>query len=403
MAANLDELRWRGVPWRNSDLVPSVGARSPRWRPPRRPERKHRNRARSGSRHALALALESRAFAELSAFYMYAPLLGLGRRGDGHPALVLPGFATSDRTTAPLRTALRRVGYQAHGWRLGSNRGSNSDTVERTTDHLRTLAQHSGQQVSIIGHSAGGMLGRALARASPELVRQVITVGSPFRFRRGDRSSINAIAELVADPNSRPLSKTPRRAPPAASRPDHSHLLAHRRRRRLAQLHRGRRRAPGERRGPQQPRRAAPPPGCPDRDPRSALSTCRPLGAVRAADPPARAVPDARDVAAGIDPQSRPLNRLSSCFARSLFATHLTRSDPADGDVEGPAHIVGMAIRKRRRLGTLLSRGSGGRSLRFLSRSRAGANRSSRRSRPGYRRNGRPGVVVIMGSLVGWR
>jgi pimeloyl-ACP methyl ester carboxylesterase len=158
----------------------------------------------------MVLALESRALAELSAFYVYAPMLGLGHDGDGHPALVLPGFGTSDRATAPLRAALRRVGYQAHGWRLGANRGSNSETVERTADHLRMLFQRSGQQVSIIGHSAGGMLGRALARRDPEVVRQVITVGSPFRFRRGDRSHASAIAELIRDPNARPLSQRPR-------------------------------------------------------------------------------------------------------------------------------------------------------------------------------------------------
>ena len=158
----------------------------------------------------LVLALESRAFAELSAFYMFAPLLGLGRRGDGHPALVLPGFATSDRATAPLRAALRRAGFRAHGWESGSNLGSSSQTLERTTTHLRQLCERSGQPVSIIGHSAGGVLGRAMARRSPELVRQVITVGSPFRFRRGDRSTLSAIAELVADPSSRPLSKRPR-------------------------------------------------------------------------------------------------------------------------------------------------------------------------------------------------
>ena len=158
----------------------------------------------------LVLALESRAFAELSAFYMFAPLLGLGRRGDGHPALVLPGFATSDRATAPLRAALRRAGFRAHGWESGSNLGSSSQTLERTTTHLRHLCERSGQPVSIIGHSAGGVLGRAMARRSPELVRQVITVGSPFRFRRGDRSTLSAIAELVADPSSRPLSKRPR-------------------------------------------------------------------------------------------------------------------------------------------------------------------------------------------------
>jgi pimeloyl-ACP methyl ester carboxylesterase len=159
----------------------------------------------------LVLALESRSLAELSAFYVSAPFLGLGRRGDGHPALVLPGFGGSDRSTAPLRTALRRVGYRAHGWNLGPNRGSTRETVERMTQHLHDLFRRSGQQVTIIGHSAGGMLGRELARATPEVVRQVITVGSPFRFRRGDRSNANVIAELLLDPNvRRPLSRRPR-------------------------------------------------------------------------------------------------------------------------------------------------------------------------------------------------
>jgi pimeloyl-ACP methyl ester carboxylesterase len=158
----------------------------------------------------LALALETRAFAELSAFYSVIPLLGPRRRGDGHPALVLPGFATSDRATAPLRAALRRAGFQAHGWELGANRGSSSQTLDRTTTHLRRLCERNGQPVSIVGHSAGGILGRALARRTPELVRQVITIGSPFRFRRGDPSTFSAIAELVRDPNARPLSKRPR-------------------------------------------------------------------------------------------------------------------------------------------------------------------------------------------------
>ena len=265
----------------------------------------------------LVLALESRALAELSAFYMSAPLLGLGRQGEGHPALVLPGFATSDRATAPLRTALRRAGYQAHGWRLGSNRGSNSETVERTADHLRMLSDRSGQQVSIIGHSAGGMLGRELARRAPEVVRQVITVGSPFRFRRGDRS--NMTAHRGADP--RPehpstVAATEGGASPAVAGADHGDLLAHRRHRRLAQLHRGGRRSAGERRGAQQPRRPAPPPGRAGGDPRSPRAAARPLGAVRSPDPAASNVPHTRDVAAGIDTCRRSLNgrsRASGC------------------------------------------------------------------------------------------
>jgi pimeloyl-ACP methyl ester carboxylesterase len=38
--------------------------------------------------------------------------------------------------------------------------------------------------VTIIGHSLGGMLARAAAHRSPALVKQVITMGSPFRSVR---------------------------------------------------------------------------------------------------------------------------------------------------------------------------------------------------------------------------
>jgi pimeloyl-ACP methyl ester carboxylesterase len=45
----------------------------------------------------------------------------------------------------------------------------------------------AGQRVSIIGHSLGGVLARALAAERPELVRQVITVCSPFRLPTASR------------------------------------------------------------------------------------------------------------------------------------------------------------------------------------------------------------------------
>jgi len=157
------------------------------------------------------LALESRSIGEFTAFLAMSPYLGLVRRGDRHPVLIFPGFGGSDQSTAPMRRALRRLGYRAHGWRLGPNRGSTSETIERAGRRLDELHQRLGATVSVLGHSAGGLLARELARAAPGSVRQVITVGSPFRFRRGDRSHATVIAEFVMDPNiPRPLSSLPR-------------------------------------------------------------------------------------------------------------------------------------------------------------------------------------------------
>jgi pimeloyl-ACP methyl ester carboxylesterase len=42
------------------------------------------------------------------------------------------------------------------------------------------VAAVSGEPVSLIGHSLGGIYAREIARAAPEHVRRVITVGSPF-------------------------------------------------------------------------------------------------------------------------------------------------------------------------------------------------------------------------------
>ena len=53
-------------------------------------------------------------------------------------------------------------------------------------------------KVSLVGWSLGGIYARELARLHPEAVRQVITLGSPFRLRDGDRSSATFLASRLA-------------------------------------------------------------------------------------------------------------------------------------------------------------------------------------------------------------
>jgi pimeloyl-ACP methyl ester carboxylesterase len=104
----------------------------------------------------------------------------LGRR-DGHPVLILPGYAADDWSTAPLRLAVRSQGYWAHGWRLGRNVGPTARVVAGLRVRVEQLRQAHGRRVSVVGWSLGGVYARALARERPELVRQVITLGSPYR------------------------------------------------------------------------------------------------------------------------------------------------------------------------------------------------------------------------------
>jgi pimeloyl-ACP methyl ester carboxylesterase len=126
------------------------------------------------------LLLELRAIWELSAFFAAYPLLRLAPRGDGHPVLVLPGLAASDLSTRPLRRFLKDQGFKPHGWKLGPNHGPRPGVEDRMRSRLDELFARHGRKVSLVGWSLGGVFARELARRTPEQVRCVITLGSPF-------------------------------------------------------------------------------------------------------------------------------------------------------------------------------------------------------------------------------
>jgi pimeloyl-ACP methyl ester carboxylesterase len=130
---------------------------------------------------AAFLALEGRVWLELAALLPALPFLGRAPVGDGHPVMVLPGWLASDRSTRPLRWFLRDRGYHAHGWRLGLNRGPTTEIAAALEHRFLSLRERHGERLSLIGWSLGGIYARELARKLPEHVRQVITLGSPFR------------------------------------------------------------------------------------------------------------------------------------------------------------------------------------------------------------------------------
>jgi pimeloyl-ACP methyl ester carboxylesterase len=127
------------------------------------------------------LLLEGRALFELAALLPAYPFLRRAPKGDGHPVLVLPGFMASDFSTRTLRRFLRDKQYATHGWKLGRNSGPSPATINGMAERLQSLHARYGRRVSLIGWSLGGIYSRELARAMPDLVRQVITLSSPFR------------------------------------------------------------------------------------------------------------------------------------------------------------------------------------------------------------------------------
>src|SRR4051794_9284496 len=136
------------------------------------------------------MALEGpRAIGELGLVAAAQPMLARSPRGDGHSVLVMPGLAASDRSTEVLRRFLRRLGYDVHGWGLGRNAGPTTAMLDGVGRRFADLYGRGDKQISLIGWSMGGIFARRLARLNPESIRQVITLGSPFRMMSGTRSS----------------------------------------------------------------------------------------------------------------------------------------------------------------------------------------------------------------------
>jgi pimeloyl-ACP methyl ester carboxylesterase len=96
--------------------------------------------------------------------------------------MVIPGWLADDRSTVPLRAYLRALGYDAHGWGEGVNRGPTFNSVVSLRRRLTARTAESGRPISLIGWSLGGYYASQLARRDPAMVRQVINLGTPVRI-----------------------------------------------------------------------------------------------------------------------------------------------------------------------------------------------------------------------------
>lgn len=117
-------------------------------------------------------------------------------RGDGHAVIVLPGFFTGPNHTFLLRTSIAAANYHAMDWGEGFNMGP-SEQISRDLDRLLKDTHAERGKVSLVGWSLGGLLARALANSNPDLVRNVITLGSPHRADP-TKSKLRPIFDLLS-------------------------------------------------------------------------------------------------------------------------------------------------------------------------------------------------------------
>lgn len=155
------------------------------------------------------LVREARGLLELPRLLLRIPTLARQPRGRGEPVLVLPGYGAGDASTVVLQSYLRLLGYRVRGFGLGANSGDVPGRLVRVLKRLVSFAHKARQEVRLIGWSLGGYLAREAARERPDLVQQVITLGTPvvggprytvvahaFRRRGIDVDAIEAQIEL---------------------------------------------------------------------------------------------------------------------------------------------------------------------------------------------------------------
>jgi len=121
------------------------------------------------------------------------------------PVLSIPGFSGPEFTLSPMTKYLRKLGFDAQTWGLGTNKGPKGGSMdyidelaEGMADKIVGMAEHSGEKVSLVGHSLGGIYARELGRRFPDHIDRVITLGTPAHLdiMRSERSVNSLVGKL---------------------------------------------------------------------------------------------------------------------------------------------------------------------------------------------------------------
>ena len=100
--------------------------------------------------------------------------------GLRRPVLLIPGFLAGDWTLRTQFDWLKRIGYRPRLAGLAFNIRYSEVVLKPLLDALAQMNRKTGARVSVVGHSRGGVLAKVLSHRKPELVEQVITLGSPL-------------------------------------------------------------------------------------------------------------------------------------------------------------------------------------------------------------------------------
>ncbi len=98
--------------------------------------------------------------------------------GNGRAVVIATGYGAPTGSASTLADWLTGAGYRVRIADMARNLWSSSSAVERIA---RALDAHGPDPSVLIGHSRGGQQSRVATQRHPELVGQLITLGSPVR------------------------------------------------------------------------------------------------------------------------------------------------------------------------------------------------------------------------------
>jgi triacylglycerol lipase len=157
--------------------------------------------------HPAAVLRESSATTELGRYALRAAADRRTRRAtpyasrpgsrSGDPVLLVPGFLAGDGALALMARSLRARGLRTYRSRIRSNVGCTREAAAQLEARLESIAMRRGGRVQVVGHSLGGMLARGVAVRRPDLVSNLVTMGSPMLAPGAHHVSLSASIEVL--------------------------------------------------------------------------------------------------------------------------------------------------------------------------------------------------------------
>jgi hypothetical protein len=113
--------------------------------------------------------------------------------------LTLPGYGGGDSSMLAIKYALKAIGCETFELQLGRNLENKEDRIKRIEDavrfrekmsgavieRIRSIHQQTDKKVVLVGWSMGGCYALDAAQIVPDMIEQVITLGTPFGDPRG--------------------------------------------------------------------------------------------------------------------------------------------------------------------------------------------------------------------------